>query len=62
MRVLPHIPALASMSLPRRAATMVAFVVAYVTLDWVSFVDPYGPLAITPWNPPPGVALYLLLR
>ncbi len=62
MRVLPHIPALASMSLPRRAATMMAFVVAYVALDWVSFVDPYGPLAITPWNPPPGVALYLLLR
>jgi len=67
MRVLPHpaaVPGAApgTASLPRRVATIVAFVVAYIALDWVSLVDPYGPLAISPWNPPPGLALYLLLR
>jgi two-component system sensor kinase FixL len=39
-----------------------AFVAAYVALDWISFIDPVGPLGITPWNPAPGLALFLLLR
>jgi PAS domain S-box-containing protein len=35
----------------------------YVLLDWVSYVEPYGNLDITPWNPPPGLSLaFLLLR
>ncbi|MCC6611579.1 MAG: MASE1 domain-containing protein [Burkholderiales bacterium] len=38
-----------------------AYVVAYVALDWVSYIHPLGPFAITPWNPPPGLSLALLL-
>ena len=38
------------------------YVVLYVALDWISFIDPLGPLGITPWNPPPGLSLFLLLR
>lgn len=35
----------------------------YVLLDWISYVEPYGTLDITPWNPPPGLSLaFLLLR
>lgn len=35
----------------------------YVLLDWISYVEPYGNLDITPWNPPPGLSLaFLLLR
>lgn len=33
----------------------------YVFLDWVSYIHPVLPLAITPWNPPPGLSLALLL-
>ncbi len=39
-----------------------AYLAAYVALDWVSYIDPIGPLGITPWNPPPGLSLFLLLR
>ena len=38
-----------------------AYVAAYVLLDWVSFVDPIARLGITPWNPPPGLSLALIL-
>jgi len=38
------------------------YIAAYVALDWVSFIDPVGAFAITPWNPPPGLSLALLLR
>jgi signal transduction histidine kinase len=38
------------------------YVLAYVALDWVSFIDPIGAFAITPWNPPPGLSLAFLLR
>lgn len=64
MRALfPSSPSLAGRDLPQpRLAVMLAFIAAYIALDWVSLVDPYGPLAITPWNPSPGLALYLLLR
>jgi two-component system sensor kinase FixL len=37
------------------------YVVAYLLLDWVSFIDPIGRFGITPWNPPPGLSLALLL-
>ncbi len=55
---------LPSLSLPRRpgAAFVAGYVALYVALDWVSFIDPLGPLGITPWNPPPGLSLFLLLR
>ncbi len=38
------------------------YIVAYVLLDWVSLIDPLGVFAITPWNPPPGLSIALLLR
>ena len=38
------------------------YVFAYVVLDWVSYVYPIAPLGITPWNPPPGLSLALLIR
>jgi len=55
---------LPSLSLPRRpgAAFIAGYIALYVALDWVSFIDPLGPLGITPWNPPPGLSLFLLLR
>ena len=48
----------------RRAVWVVpAYLCAYVALDWVSYIYPVAPpLAITPWNPPPGLSLALLLR
>ena len=50
--------------MPRRAeaALVFGYLTAYVALDWVSYIDPIGPLGITPWNPPPGLSLFLLLR
>lgn len=38
------------------------YVAAYVFLDWVSYIHPVAPFAITPWNPQAGLALVLLLR
>lgn len=38
------------------------FVGAYVALDFVSHVDPLGPLGVSPWNPSAGLGLFLLLR
>ncbi len=51
----PSIPPL------RRPGLVAAFLVAYVALDWVSYLYPVSPLAITVWNPPPGLSLSLLL-
>lgn len=45
----------------RSLASAAAYVAAYVFLDWVSYLDPVGAFAITPWNPPPGLSLALLL-
>ena len=45
-----------------RVTVAVAYVVAYLLLDWVSFVDPFGPLGITPWNPPPGLSMFMVMR
>ena len=44
------------------AAVVAGYVLAYVALDWVSYIDPVGAFAITPWNPPPGLSLAFLLR
>lgn len=51
-----------ALPLRRGAPLAAAFVALYVALDWVSFIDPLGALRITPWNPAPGLALFLLLR
>ena len=44
------------------ARVVIAYLVGYVFLDWVSYVHPVLPLGITPWNPPPALSLFLLLR
>lgn len=38
-----------------------AYIAGYVLLDRISFVHPLAPYGITPWNPPPGLSLALLL-
>jgi signal transduction histidine kinase len=50
--------------LPLRAdARVVAgYLALYLFLDWVSYVYPFGPLGITPWNPPPGLSMFVVLR
>jgi signal transduction histidine kinase len=45
----------------RSLAIVAGYVAAYVFLDWVSYLDPVGAFAITPWNPPPGLSIALLL-
>ncbi|HRD76040.1 MAG TPA: MASE1 domain-containing protein, partial [Hyphomicrobiaceae bacterium] len=37
------------------------YLLAYIALDWISFVHPYGPFAITPWNPSTGLSFVLVL-
>jgi len=44
------------------AAVVAGYIVLYVFLDWVSYLHPVLPVAITPWNPPPGLSLVFLLR
>jgi len=41
----------------RRIGIGLLFLVAYVALDYVSYVKPYRGLGITPWNPPPGLSI-----
>lgn len=38
-----------------------AYLASYVTLDWVSYVQPFGQFAITPWNPHTGLSFALIL-
>jgi signal transduction histidine kinase len=56
--------ALAEPRSARRAspAVIAGYLLAYVALDWISFVSPIGPFGITPWNPPPGLSVAFLLR
>ena len=37
------------------------YLLLYVTLDWISYVHPYGPFGITPWNPATGLSIVLIL-
>jgi two-component system, LuxR family, sensor kinase FixL len=45
----------------RSVFVLAGYIAAYVALDWVSYIHPLGPFAITPWNPPPGLSLAVLL-
>ncbi len=37
------------------------YLAAYAALDWISFIEPYAHLGITPWNPGTGLSFVLLL-
>ncbi|HYB11019.1 MAG TPA: ATP-binding protein [Alphaproteobacteria bacterium] len=37
------------------------FIVFYIALDWLSFIHPLYGVEVTPWNPPAGLTLALLL-
>lgn len=37
------------------------YLAAYVALDWLTFIEPFSPFGITPWNPPPGLGFVLIL-
>lgn len=37
------------------------YLAAYAVLDWISFIEPYANLGITPWNPGTGLSFVLLL-
>jgi two-component system, LuxR family, sensor kinase FixL len=50
------------MSLQGKAAVIAGFVALYVALDWVSLIEPFGPLGIAPWNPAAGLGFALLLH
>lgn len=39
----------------------VAYLAGYILLDWVSFIGPFAPLGITPWNPSTGLSFVLIL-
>ena len=41
--------------------TGIAFLVAFVALEWVSFIHEYKGLPVTPWNPGLGVVFALML-
>lgn len=43
------------------AILALAAAVAYVALDWVSYIHPTEQYGITPWNPQPSVAIALLM-
>lgn len=40
---------------------VLGYFVVYLLLDWASFIRPLQNLNITPWNPPPALAVALLL-
>ena len=42
--------------------TALLYVVAYVVLDRISFLHPFSEVGITPWDPPQGLTLAILLR
>ncbi len=52
---------LGSRSLPLQAAAAGAFLLAYVVLEWISFIHEYKGVPITPWNPGLGVVFALMV-
>jgi len=37
----------------------IGYLAGYVLLDWISFIEPYGPVGITTWNPSTGLSIAL---
>lgn len=54
---LAHLPKLA----PLPWVVVVGYVIAFLVLDWASFIRPLQGLNITPWNPQPALAVALLM-
>ena len=57
---------LRAMAFPRvfdahRMIVGLVYLVAYALLDWISYIEPYAQLGITPWNPGTGLSFVLLL-
>jgi integral membrane sensor domain MASE1 len=53
-------------AMPRQAILSTAFlgiayVVIFVLLGWIGYVEPYAPFAAMPWNPRTGVSIALIL-
>jgi signal transduction histidine kinase len=38
-----------------------AYLIGYVALDWLSYIQPFAPFGITPWNPSTGLSFVLVL-
>ena len=47
---------------PSYATTAMLYIVAYLVLDRISFLHPFSEVGITPWDPPQGLTLAVLLR
>src|SRR5262245_34321625 len=45
----------------RHIEIALAYLVGYVLLDWLSYVHPFASFGITPWNPPTGLSVALIL-
>ena len=59
MRTSPIVyPRIASLPL---AIPGLIYLAGYVLLDWISFIEPYAPFGITPWNPGTGLGFVLVL-
>jgi two-component system sensor kinase FixL len=37
------------------------YLAGYVLLDWISYIQPFAPFGITPWNPPTGLSFIVVL-
>jgi signal transduction histidine kinase len=48
-------------TLLHQAAAACAFLIAYVALEWISFIHEYKNVPITPWNPGLGVVFALMV-
>jgi signal transduction histidine kinase len=44
-----------------KIAVGIVYLAAYALLDWISFIEPYAHLGITPWNPGTGLSFVLVL-
>jgi len=61
-----HAERLRTMAFPRvfdahKLIVGLVYLAAYAVLDWISFIEPYAQLGITPWNPGTGLSFVLLL-
>jgi signal transduction histidine kinase len=61
-----HAERLRAMAFPRvfdahKLIVGLIYLAAYAVLDWISFIEPYAQLGITPWNPGTGLSFVLLL-